>query len=36
MLNDAYLRLRTEYVDASKVEKISLIRGAVTGMAEAS
>lgn len=36
VLNDAYLKLRNEYYDASKVEEADLIRGAITGMTEAT
>ncbi len=36
ILNDAFRRLRNEYVDPSKVEKADLVRGAIKGMAEAT
>ena len=36
ILNDAYLKLHNEYYDASKVEETDLLRGAITGMTEAT
>ena len=36
ILNDVYDKLRSEYVDPSKVEKVDLIRGAIEGLATAT
>lgn len=36
LLDDAYLRLKNEFYDASKAESEDLVRGAIAGMAEAT
>lgn len=36
LLNDAYLKLKNEYYDASKVPSGELVRGAIEGMTEAT
>lgn len=36
LLNDAYLKLKNEYYDPTKVTDAELIRGAITGMTEAT